>query len=202
MCVAADGSLWTPVVRPVSVPVVSQRVSYPASNDVSSGRTVPHQMESRRANSLYSLPRDRNGPASSSTAPPSGRPRSVENIDLRQPPHLSPQQGLMQIPSQSLTVDRSARLKHPSDNYNQSLPRNMGHVMSSSGLGPAVDWSRQQHNNALLPPDHERSRSLSADRRRYFPPLQQDRRDERGRQLENTRREVRCVVTWLLELEL
>jgi len=72
---AADGSLWTPVVRPVSVPVVSRRtammISAPSSSSdlrppppaTAAATSMPrHQMPSdglesrRRATSAYSLP--------------------------------------------------------------------------------------------------------------------------------------------------
>jgi len=204
VCAAADGSLWTPVIRPISVPVVSQRAANLPSSDVRDARAVPRQLspfESRRATSLYSLPRGRtevNGPAfvdghrsasSSGTRPYSGRPRSVENIDLRTPAHLSPDQDLIHVRPRSSVEDHTSGLS-PSkftDDYRRSLPLNVGH--STSSWNAPAEWSYEQPREM----DRERTRSLSADRRRYFPPLSEDRsfrRDDRGQQLENTRREV------------
>jgi len=205
---ASDGSLWTPVVRPVSVPVVTQRASFPSSSDMRDTRTVPRQMpfESRRATSSYSLPRARsgvNGPSgvngralvdgrrstsSSDARLQSGRPRSVENIDLRP---------IRQSPSQIPPVNNAGRLlaTKSTDEYRRSLP--MSHVApvtSPSTWSAPAEWSYEQRNESLPQLDRYRSRSLSADRRKYFPPLQQDaslQRDERGQQLENTRQEVR-----------
>ena len=202
VCAASDGSLWTPVIRPISVPVVSHRAPVPDSS-------VPRQitpLESRRAASLYSLPHGRstmNGSAFvdgrrsvSNTAPHRGRPRSVENIHLR-PDHLSPDH----IPPQSAVLDHSARLSP----YHRSLPRQ--HVTSSSTWNAPAQWSNEQQNDVALQQndvaqlqDLERTRSLSADRRRYFPPLQHERslrRDERGQQLENTRREVMLIYLFI-----
>jgi len=194
---AADGNLWTPVVRPLSVPVVSRRTHIPTSSGLQDGRAVPHQMplDSRRATSSHSLPHARsrmNGPAlvnghqsagSSGARIHSGRPRSVENIDLRLSPVQSP-------PVENATRLSASRY---TDNYRRSLPRNVGLVTSPSTLSAPVDRSYEQQNESVSQHDPYRSRSLSVDRRKYFPPLQHDtsfRRDEKGRQLENTRREV------------
>lgn len=256
MCAAADGSLWTPVVRPISVPVVSRRSPVPIIAGVRDARAAPRQMspfESRRATSLHSLPHGRtgmNGPefvdvrrsaGSINTAgPPSDRPRSVGNIDLYSLPHgrsgmigpefvegrrsasgsnarlrndrprsvqnvdlrpvrLSPDQSLLQVPSRTSVEDQTTRLSplRFTDDYRRSLPRNVGHAVSLSAWSAPGEWSQDQQNESLLQLDRERSRSLSADRRKYFPPLRQDRsfrRDERGQHLENTRREVRFIV--------
>ena len=198
MCTASDGSLWTPVIRPISVPVVSQRAPLPDSK-------VPRQMsplESRRAASLYSLPHGRSGmngsafvdgrrsASSSNTAPRSDRPRSVENIHLR-PAQLSPDH----IPPQSTMQDHTARLSP----YHRSLPRH--HVTSTSTWNAPAQWTNEQQNDLIQQLDRERSRSLSADRRKYFPPLKQEtsfRRDERGQQLENTRREVTFIGLFVI----
>jgi len=174
----------------------------------------PQQMspfESRRATSLYSLPRGgsgMNGPmvdglqsSGGGGAGPrsgSGRPRSVENMDLRIA-RLPPDQNLLHIPPGGYAVDRasgSSPLRYPADSH-RSLPRNLGRGRPASTWSSPAEWSYQQHEQSLPQLDRDRSRSLSADRRKYFPPLQQDRslqRDERGRQLENTRREVRYVM--------
>jgi len=201
VCVAADGNLWTPVIRPISVPVVSRRPPVPSSSDTRDTRTIPPQtspFESRRATSLYSLPRGRdavNGPTfvdgrPSNTGLHSGRPHSVENMDLR-PVHSSPDRRLLHVAPHSSGEDHTARLS-PSkftDDYRRSLPRRVGHVTSTSTWSAPAEWSRDEM-------DRERSRSLSSDRRKYFPPLKEERslrRDERGQQLENTRREVSDV---------
>jgi len=203
---AADGNLWTPVVRPLSVPVVSRRTQIPASSGLQDGRAVPRQMplDSRRATSLHSLPHTRsrlNGPTlvderqpagSSGARIHGGRPRSVENIDLRLSPVQSP-------PVEDTTRLSASRY---TDNYRRSLPRNVGLVTSPSTWSAPVNRSYEQQNESVSQQDPYRSRSLSADRRKYFPPLQHDtslRRDERGRQLENTRREVRLIVMMLYD---
>ena len=301
-CAASDGSLWTPVIRPISVPVVTQRTPIPTSSDIRDPRSDPGQplpLESRRAASTYSLPPGRsgvNGPTLvngfQSAQPGRARPRSVENMDLRIarlppdqqqspmhipsrsggiqprstenvnlqvarfPPDQSPMhipshtgrprseenmdpriarlapnpsamhipsyggqerprssenidlrmarspldQSPMHIPSSSYAEDRDARSPpYRIDTQHQSLPRNLSHggpasARSGDRSGPA-DGPYELQDQSL---DRDRSRSLSSDRRKYFPPLQQDRssqRDERGRQLENTRREVRSATT-------
>jgi len=206
VCAASDGSLWTPVIRPISVPVVSQRTQVPAGSDMRDSGTDPRQLlpfESRRAAS-YSLPHGAtgmngptvvDGPQSAGISGPHpragvARPRSVENMDLRTT-RLPPDQGLLQIAPDSTA--RLSPLRSPMDSH-RSLPRNLGHGRPPSTWSVPAEWPHQQHDQS---PDRDRSRSLSADRRKFFPPLQQDRslqRDERGRQLENTRREVRFVV--------
>jgi len=130
------------------------------------------------------------------------RPRSVENIELRSAAHSPLTLNNIRSPSASRLTGDS---RH-------SLPRSAGHHHPAS---PAGAWAspgpREQYGSsyearpqndpqslALL--DRYRSRSLSADRRTYFPPLQADvtsqrRREETQQQLENTRREVSRIVT-------
>ena len=207
ICVASDGSLWTPVIRPISVPVVSQRTLAPAGSDIRDSRADQHQMlppEARRVAEPYSrsLPRGTtgmNGPTLEDGVRSAGRPRSMENVDLRTA-RLPPDQSPMHIPSDSYAEDRAARLsplKYPPADSHRSLPRSLGHGRPPSTWSTPEDWPHQQQDQLLPQVDRDRSRSMSSDKRKYFPPVQQDRssqRDETGRQLENTRREVRVVV--------
>ena len=210
MWTAADGSLWKPVIRPISVPVISQRAPIRAGSDLREARAIPAQMsalESRRSTSSHSLPRGRsavNGPAfvdgrRSASSTNAGRPRSVENADL-QHVRSSPDRDrdFLHVPAHRSVEDRPPRSppsNYPSD-HQRSLPRHLGHTASASTRSAPAEWSPEL--------DRERSQSLSADRRKYFPPLRDDRsfqRDDRaGQQLENTRREVSFTATLTVDM--
>ena len=170
-------------------------------------REVPAPLEARRATSVHSFPRGRsevNGPAFideqglGGASPRSGRPHSVANLDTR-PARGFPVSGNSVPPDRDSihppprgSADERGGVFRPyrfTDDFRRSLPaRSVDHVTA-----PSAEWIRDRQNAAGPQLDQERGRSLSSDGRKFFPPLQQDRsiqRNDRERQLENTRREV------------